>query len=71
MNNILPYRIGNDLCSENAISFMAIEIFVVQLETFQFSKFYENVAKLGKGNFKKLDLDIQGQKFVKLLEKVA
>ena len=50
---------------------MAIEIFVVQLETFQFSKFYENVAKLGKGNFKKLDLDIQGQKFVKLLEKVA
>ena len=30
---------------------MAIEFFVFQ--AFQFSKFHENVAKLGKGNFKR------------------
>ena len=51
MNNILPHRIGNDLCSENTISFMTIEFFVFRLEAFQFSKFHENVAKLDKGIF--------------------
>ena len=45
---------------------MAIEFFVFQLEAFQFSSFYEYVAKSDKDNFK-----IQGQKFVKLLEEVA
>ena len=35
------------------LSFMAIEFFVFQLEDFQFSKFYENVAKLDKGKFKR------------------
>ena len=38
---------------------------------FQFSKFHENVGKLHKGNFKRFDHDIQGQKFIKLMEKVA
>ena len=51
MNNILPHRIDNDLCSENTISFMTIDFFAVQLEALQFSKFHENVTKLDKGNF--------------------
>ena len=34
-------------------SFMSIEFFVFQVEAFQFSKFYENVAKLDKDNFKR------------------
>ena len=32
---------------------MAIENFVFQVESFQFSKFHENVGKLGKVNFKR------------------
>ena len=32
---------------------MAIEFYVFHVEAFQFSKFHENVAKLGKGNFKR------------------
>ena len=34
---------------------MVIEFFVFQVEAFQFSKFHENIAKLDKGNFKRLD----------------
>ena len=52
---------------------MAMEFFVFHVEAFQFSKFHENVDKLHKGNFKRglSDHDIQGQKFVKLMEKMA
>ena len=32
---------------------MAIEFFIFQLEAFQFSKLYEYVIKLDKGNFKR------------------
>ena len=39
--------------SGGCFCFMAIENFVFQLEAFQFSKFHENVGKLGKGNFKR------------------
>ena len=35
------------------LSFMAIEFFVFQVEAFQFSKFYENVAKVDNNNFKR------------------
>ena len=34
-------------------SLMVIELFVFQVEAFQFSKFHENVAKLDEGNFKR------------------
>ena len=37
---------------------MVIEFFVFQVEASQFSKFHENIAKLDKGNFKRLDRDI-------------
>ena len=32
---------------------MAIEFFIFQVVAFQFSKFHENLGKLGKGNFKR------------------
>ena len=47
-----------------------MEFLVVQLEAFQFSKLYGDVAKLDKGNFKK-GLTRKFVKFIKLLEKVA
>ena len=52
---------------------MAMEVFVFQVEALQFSKFHENVDKLHKGNFSRglSDHDIQGQKLVKLMEKMA
>ena len=52
---------------------MAMEVFVFQVEALQFPKFHENVDKLQKGNFNRglCDHDIQGQKFVKLMEKMA
>ena len=37
----------------NISSFMAIEIFVFQVEAFQYFKFHENMAKLDKGSFKR------------------
>ena len=55
----------------NILRFIAMEFFVFQSEAFQFSKLYEFVVKLDKGNFKRLDRDIQGQKSLKLLEMVA
>ena len=48
------------------VSFMEMEFFVFQVESFQFSKFHESVVKLYKGNFER---DFQGQKFEKLLRK--
>ena len=42
---------------------MAMEFFVFHVEAFQFSKFHENLGKRHKG--------IQGQKFVKLMEKLG
>ena len=51
---------------------MATKFFVFQVEAFQFSEFYENVGKLSKCIFQeRLDPDIQDQKLVKLLVKVA
>ena len=48
---------------------MATKFFVFQVE---FSEFYENVGKLSKCIFQeRLDPDIQDQKLVKLLVKVA
>ena len=49
------------------LSFMAIKFFVSQVDVFQFSKFHENVTKLEE----RLDCDILGQIFLKLLEKMA
>ena len=52
--------------------FMATKFFVFQVEAFQFSEFYENMGKLSKCIFQeRLDPDIQDQKLVKLLVKVA
>ena len=45
---------------------MAMEFFVFHVEAFQFSKFHENLGKRHKGSY-----GIQGQKFVKLMEKVG
>ena len=51
---------------------MKMEFFVFHVEAFQFTKFHENVGKLHKGNFKRgFNHDTQGQKFVKLMAKVA
>ena len=47
------------------LSFMATEIFVFLVGVFQSSKFHERETKF------RLDPDIQGQKFDKLLENMA
>ena len=40
-------------CALKILNFMAIEFFVSLVDTFPFSKFHENEAKLDKDDFKR------------------
>lgn len=40
-------------CALKILNFMAIEFFVFLVDTFPFSKFHENEAKLDKDDFKR------------------
>ena len=42
------------MTSGGCFCFMAIEVFVFQVEAFQFSKFHENMGKPDEGKFKKV-----------------
>ena len=55
----------------NILRFIGIEFFVFQSKAFHFSKLHEFVVKLDKGNLKRLERDIQGEKSLKLLERLA
>ena len=61
------------LKSENEVkSFMEIKFLALLLETFQFSKVYENEGEtLREEKFEKFERGIRGQKCVKLQEKLV
>ena len=51
---------------------MEIKIFIFSVEALQFFEVYENEAKGDKPNFKRgLTVTFLGQRFLKLLEKMA